>query len=208
MSKVPTTLPARQCMPHANTLIGTLVTLHPSAAWGVALGGCAANKIARSWRSESRHQHGTMPATKWPMAVHDGANPGLAAPVVTVGADASGPILVLADDDDDLRDLLAARARAAGYRTFEVSTGTALVDGVRALLAQGEHIAAVLSDINMPECDGIGATEQLLRLNASLRVVLMSAFISSAEVQKAIKAGAVQVLRKPFASSVALSAVA
>ncbi len=117
------------------------------------------------------------------------------------------PVMVLADDDDDSRTLIASRARAAGFRIYEARDGSGLVACVRTLLARGERIGVVLSDINMPECDGIDATKQLLGLCSSLRVVLMSAVATTAVVQRALQAGAKAVLCKPIAVSALLALV-
>jgi len=115
--------------------------------------------------------------------------------------------MVLADDDEDARSLLARSARAAGFRIYEASTGSALIACVRRLLARGEKIGIVLSDVNMPECDGIDATTELLGLNSSLRNVLMTAVASAAVVQRALQAGAKAVLCKPIAVSAVLALV-
>lgn len=131
----------------------------------------------------------------------------MASSTETSCANEDGPVMVLADDDDDSRALLANRARAAGFRIYEANTGSGLVACVRLLLARGEHIGVVLSDINMPEGDGIDATRQLLGLNASLRVVLMSAIASASVVQRALQAGAKAVLCKPIAISAVLALV-
>lgn len=113
--------------------------------------------------------------------------------------------IVVADDDDDARVLLAGAVRRAGFRIYEANSGGALLACVRLLLARGEPISAVVSDIDMPECNGIAATTRLLEMQSSLRIILMSAFASDFVVQTALEAGAERVLHKPFATSVAIA---
>lgn len=115
-----------------------------------------------------------------------------------------GPIVVLADDDEDARALLMSAVRSDGFRVYEASDGGALVECIEGLLARGERVSLVLSDINMPEPDGIEATKKLRKLDASLRVILMSAFASASVVKNALQAGAERVLRKPLALSTVL----
>lgn len=152
---------------------------------------------------ECKELHGL--AATFPAEVGPGVRAGQGATVTSAQEtqrDANGgPVMVLADDDEDARSLIAHRARAAGFRIYEASTGRALISCVRRLLAGGEEIGVVLSDVNMPECDGIAATKELLGINASLRVILMTAVASAAVVQRALQAGAKAVLCKPIAVS-------
>lgn len=109
------------------------------------------------------------------------------------------PIVVLADDDDDARTLLMRAVRGKGFEVYEARNGQSLVECIKSLRARGQQVSLVLSDINMPDPDGIEATERLRELDSSLRVVLMSAFASANVIRSALQAGAEQVLRKPLA---------
>jgi CheY-like chemotaxis protein len=110
----------------------------------------------------------------------------------------STAISVVADDDDDARALVANLLRRLGSNVFEVSDGAQLLARVRALADADAQVNLVISDIGMPECDGIAATQQLLRSDPRLTVVLMTAFADQATVKRAIASGARHVLRKPF----------
>jgi two-component system response regulator FlrC len=63
-------------------------------------------------------------------------------------------------------------------------------------------VTLVVSDIGMPECDGIAATRQLLRSRPELTIVLMTAFGDQATFKRAMASGAQHVLRKPFSLAV------
>lgn len=82
------------------------------------------------------------------------------------------PIVVLADDDEDARTLLARAVRRKGFKVCEASSGESLLACIGSLRARGQRVSLVLSDINMPDPDGIEATEKLHQLDSSLRVVL------------------------------------
>lgn len=114
------------------------------------------------------------------------------------------PIVVVADDDEDARTLLAEGLRAAGCVTYEASNGGALLACVQLLLAREQKVALVLSDVHMPEADGISAAAQLMALDPSLHVVLMSAFADPAVLERASAAGVSRVLHKPFGRNVLL----
>lgn len=114
---------------------------------------------------------------------------------------------LLADDDDDSRTLIAGILRRAGYDVIEASDGQELIDCYSALRAEGaDEPAVVVSDIGMPGCDGISAT-QVLRSNSLVPIVLITAFDDAATLQSAHSAGADLVLFKPVDGASLVSAV-
>lgn len=114
--------------------------------------------------------------------------------------DTSG-VTVVADDDDDARALVANLLRQLGLKVCEVSDGAQLLARVHQLGGGDEEVTLVVSDIGMPECDGISATQQLLGSYPTLTVVLMTAFGDQATFKRARASGAQHVLRKPFSLS-------
>ena len=115
-------------------------------------------------------------------------------PTPFVGSTTSLHALV-ADDDEDMRLLIAAAFRRAGFEVHEASNGTELV---AAFTAHATARTVVVSDIGMPECDGIAATIAMRKLAPFARVVLVTAFADPAIVLQAREAGAAQVLHKPL----------
>lgn len=107
-------------------------------------------------------------------------------------------LAVVADDDDDARALVANLLRHLGLQVFEACDGSELIARVHELVGGDEEVTLVISDIGMPECDGIAATHALLRSYPSLTVVLMTAFADQATFKLAMASGAQHVLRKPF----------
>jgi CheY-like chemotaxis protein len=110
----------------------------------------------------------------------------------------TGGLAVVADDDDDARELVAGRARMLGLRVVEACDGAHLLSCVRALWRDDENVTLVISDIGMRECDGIEATYQLLLSHPALPILLMTAFGDQLTVRRAKESGARDVLRKPF----------
>src|SRR5690242_5150736 len=79
------------------------------------------------------------------------------------------PIILLIDDDGAVRDSLTLLLETHGYRVITAC------DGRRGIAAFGEHQpAVVITDILMPEQDGIGAIREMRRLNAKAKIVAMS----------------------------------
>ncbi len=104
----------------------------------------------------------------------------------------------MADDDEDARALVSATVRRAGFEVLEAADGRELLEHMRALQASAGRVDVVVSDIGMPNCDGIEATRRLLAKEPSLPVVLVTAFSDDATLEGARLAGAQAILRKPF----------
>lgn len=109
-------------------------------------------------------------------------------------AEPATPKILVVDEGEDLRQLLAASLRAAGFDTVDASCGE---DALQTLL---EHeIALILMDVAMPGVDGFDATRILKsqQIFADIPVLLMSARWNRRQLSFALQAGAVDLLRKP-----------
>ena len=72
-------------------------------------------------------------------------------------------------------------------------------DGVEAVaLYQSEQPDVVFLDITMPAIDGLAALEDILKINAQARIAMASAMGQQGVVIQALKAGAKDLLVKPF----------
>lgn len=74
--------------------------------------------------------------------------------------------------------------------------GQALVDTYRSLCAAGRRPDVVLSDYSMPKLNGIEAMRRILDIDASAKVLILSAYDNRALVVSAMSAGAVGYLLK------------
>lgn len=105
------------------------------------------------------------------------------------------PLVLCADDDDDILSLVTLRLERAGYDVAKVNDGDAAVDAAREL----KPAVAVL-DVMMPRRTGL---EVLAELRADpamdeVKVILLSARVQQADVDRGIDAGADAYLAKPF----------
>jgi DNA-binding response OmpR family regulator len=105
------------------------------------------------------------------------------------------PTVLVADDDEDILELVAFRLERAGY---EVITAR---DGSEALAAARERLPdlAVL-DVMMPGLTGYDVTRELRSDEATraIPVILLTARVQEADVNRGFEAGADDYLRKPF----------
>ena len=108
--------------------------------------------------------------------------------------------ILLADDDAELRLLVAAALREDGYEVLEAQDGgRLLVQIARAYAGHGRDPVCdvIVSDIRMPICSGIQILENLRRARWTTPVVLITAFGSETIRAHVVSLGAT-LLNKPF----------
>jgi DNA-binding response OmpR family regulator len=109
--------------------------------------------------------------------------------------------VVLAEDDGDLRTMLAALLRRDGYRVFEVSDGggllTVMTRGSYEGMALGDN-ALLVTDARMPNKEGLSVVRALKDAGRRPRFMLMTAFGEPELHAEARRLGALAVFDKPF----------
>ena len=117
-----------------------------------------------------------------------------------MGTDACVRVL-LAEDNRELRRLLAAGLRKNGYLVTEAATGFDMLERLGDLTLRNEAFDLIISDVRMPGPTGLVAVEGLRhgtgRSSSSTPVMLITAFGDAALHAEARRLGAV-VLDKPF----------
>jgi DNA-binding response OmpR family regulator len=112
----------------------------------------------------------------------------------------SVPCILLAEDDEDMRLLLAAALRADGYEVVEARDGgRLLVHLAQAYLSDRSHKAydLLVTDIRMPVCSGLQILESLRQAHWQTPAVLMTAFGDEQTRLRADALGAIM-FAKPF----------
>lgn len=109
--------------------------------------------------------------------------------------DDARPLVLVADDEDDIRQLVAYRMEKAGYDVVQAADGE---EAVR--LAFERPPALAIIDVMMPKADGYEVTRRLREAEATRRVpvILLTARAQEADVQRGFDAGADDYIRKPF----------
>ena len=119
-----------------------------------------------------------------------------------------GATVLVADDDDDMRDLVVQTLRSNGYATLEVRDGAELLQLLETTLDDPTLRPDLLvTDVRMPKLSGLGVLQAMRRAQLSLPVVVMTAFGHDSVHTIARQLGAVGVLRKPFDPDDLLTAV-
>ena len=104
--------------------------------------------------------------------------------------------ILIAEDERDIRDLVAFTLRFAGHEVFAAANGEEAVE-----LAPKVHPDLVLMDVRMPRMTGYEAC-RALKADPVLKhipVIFLSAKGQESEIQQGMDAGAEEYLLKPFA---------
>src|SRR6476646_5966846 len=105
----------------------------------------------------------------------------------------SGLSVLIVDDDGDVRDSLRALLESAGHSVREF-------DNAKKVLAELDisKASCLIADIRMPDMDGLHLQEELNRRQIGLPVIIITGHGDVPRAVRAMKAGAVDFLEKPF----------
>ena len=109
-----------------------------------------------------------------------------------------GRILV-ADDEEGVRSFLAETLERAGHEVTQVADGAAALHAVRE-----EPFDVVLTDLRMPETDGMTVVRTVRTEQPDVEVIVLTAFGDVATAVEAMKLGAFDYLEKPVSSPAAI----
>ncbi len=110
--------------------------------------------------------------------------------------------ILVVEDDPQLREAYADTLELSDYNCLQASNGR---EGLQVL---SEHaVDMVVSDVNMPEMDGIEFLKNCRKQYPHIPVLLVTAYGSISRSVDAIRAGAVDYLVKPFAAEVLLETI-
>jgi DNA-binding response OmpR family regulator len=114
------------------------------------------------------------------------------------------PTILIIDDEEPLRRLLAATLTAAGYTVYQAADGRQGLDLFHAAPAD-----LVLTDLIMPGKEGLETIMQLRQLHPRLRIIAMSggSAHSKSYLDLARGLGARRLLAKPFTADELTSAI-
>ena len=110
--------------------------------------------------------------------------------------------LLLAEDDDSLRETLRLFFASQGFRVYAAGSGPEAID-----IARRKKISFSIMDINMPGLSGIEAFKFITREIGRMPCIFMSGDASLDVMQKALQVGAFTFLSKPIQMNIMRSSV-
>ena len=103
--------------------------------------------------------------------------------------------ILLADDDAAIRDLVRRALTSEGHSVHVTQDGGEALDH---LTAHAASIDLLVTDVDMPQLDGVSLAREALKLKPGLAVVLMSGFSDQLDRAGALNAQRLVSISKPF----------
>jgi DNA-binding response OmpR family regulator len=105
------------------------------------------------------------------------------------------PLILVADDEEDILMLVSFRLDQAGYEVLTASDGHEALETI-----MDRRPALAVLDVRMPKLTGIDVVERVRKDGAvsDMPVILLSAGVQEENVSRGLEAGADEYMRKPF----------
>lgn len=102
--------------------------------------------------------------------------------------------ILVVDDEAAIREIVSSMLVGANFQARQASNGVEALS----LLESGDEYDLVLSDLLMPEMDGIALLERSKEKFPDMPVVMLTAVLDVSVALQAIRNGAYDYLLKPF----------
>jgi DNA-binding response OmpR family regulator len=112
--------------------------------------------------------------------------------------------ILLVEDDVDIRELVAAMLKGAGYKVLKAESTTAALKAARNSTA---NIDLLLTDIIMPEMSGVELCEQVRASRPEIKWLYMTGYAGSELGRRGLLESDAVILEKPFDENELLASV-
>lgn len=109
--------------------------------------------------------------------------------------------VLVADDEQDMREEVARALRGDDLDIIEIDSGDRLIQYLRGCVVSEGRVRmpdAIVSDIRMPGGSGLEVLKAVRDMSVDVPVILMTAFGDSTTHQEARQLGAMAIFDKPF----------
>ncbi|HUS56449.1 MAG TPA: response regulator [Thermoplasmata archaeon] len=110
--------------------------------------------------------------------------------------------VLVVDDSEFMRRVIRNILEGGGHRVVEARNSD---EAVRLFAENGADV--ITMDIVMPETDGIETVKKLKDLDGTVRIIMISALGHQKTVMRALEAGALDFIMKPFTADDVLESV-
>jgi two-component system, cell cycle sensor histidine kinase and response regulator CckA len=115
------------------------------------------------------------------------------------------PVILLVEDESVVREVTRQVLEHAGYEVVECSGPH---EALRLAAVHQGRIGLLLSDVIMPEMNGLDLASRIYAIQPRLTTVFMSGYAESAVLQKAARNPDSTYIQKPFTVDLLLTSVA
>lgn len=101
--------------------------------------------------------------------------------------------ILIVDDELSMREFLTIFLENEGHRTFDTARAVEAIE-----IAKKEKLDLVISDIRMPEMNGLALLDAIRNFKRTLPFIMITAYASPDDAVAAMKGGAFDYITKPF----------
>jgi diguanylate cyclase (GGDEF)-like protein len=102
--------------------------------------------------------------------------------------------ILVVDDEEIIRDMLEDVLTEYGYKVWTATNGVEALN----LFTKKENIGVVITDIRMPDMDGVEVTRKVRDANSDVSVIAITGYASVESAIAILKEGAYDYITKPF----------
>lgn len=106
-----------------------------------------------------------------------------------------GELILVVDDEEPIRNIATRHLQRAGYRTVTADCGE---KALQLYAEQRPSIDLVLMDLSMPGQGGYKTMQQLLAIDAQVKVIIASGYTATGQITDSLDIGAADYILKPF----------
>jgi YesN/AraC family two-component response regulator len=101
--------------------------------------------------------------------------------------------VLIVDDEEEIRDMLGRHFRLLGYEILKARNGKEALQ-----ILSENRIEAVITDIIMPEMDGIELLQRLKEDHPMIRIIVMTGYVTLENALACMRHGAETIIFKPL----------
>jgi PAS domain S-box-containing protein len=116
----------------------------------------------------------------------------------------SGELVLVVDDEENIRDVMTATLESFGYKVITASDGT---EGLAQYAQHAKEISLVITDMAMPFMDGAAMIRALRKINPEFRIIGMSGLLNADQTAELQSLNVSGFLNKPFTAENLLHSV-
>ncbi|GMV20554.1 MAG: response regulator [Vicinamibacterales bacterium] len=147
----------------------------------IKAGKIPAVRVGRQWRFRKRDIDAWLDSSRQSGRGNDKDRPG------------DRPRILVVDDEQAVRDLLAKTLTMADYDVDSAADGASAIDRLRAV-----EYDLLITDLKMPGMDGLSVIREARRAAPDLPVIIITGYSTEASAIEAINLGVAGYLTKPF----------
>ncbi len=110
----------------------------------------------------------------------------------------SGTKVLVVDDEEALRDLLAEELESGGYEVESAADGGEAIEKVRGMCQQSDGFDAIVLDINMPNVNGFEVLRYVKQNAPKTKVIMVTAYADVGNAVESMRLGASDFIAKPY----------